>query len=82
MENSTAGRLLAIAKEILNQSPGKAKHISEIADRAFETNQTLHMSRDDFESRMALALNANAKSKSAIVMHVSNKRGGRRRGRV
>ena len=74
-------QLLGIAKDIMQESPGKAWYIDDVVDKAIALNKNLGLSKDDLKAKMSDALNRNTKSKTnAIFLKQKNKNGSLKRG--
>jgi hypothetical protein len=74
--------ILAIAREILRNAPGKAMHVDAIAEEAVVTHQNMMLSVEAFSKRLqgALAANLKLKTQKPTFTRVAGKKGVNRRG--
>ncbi len=66
--------ILGAVQSVLTELPGRSGHIDEIADKAFQQNLSLGLSREVFSAKAGQALAAHVKRKGPIFAKVVGKR--------
>jgi hypothetical protein len=67
--------ILKAAYEVLQESPGRQGHVSDIAEAAVLRNKNMGMSKDDFAAKLTASLAAHVKREGALFARVVGKKG-------